>query len=231
VDGRAQAYLYDLLGEPVPYDDAVELQDQLAAARSQGAIPDTLVLLEHPPTLTLGRSTQLEQELPLGRAAYEALGWHVTSTERGGRSTFHGAGQLVAYPILDLRAHGQDLRRYVHDLQQALVLALGDLGVEARPGESEAWVGVFVEQRKIASIGIRAQSWIVSHGFALNVCCDLEPFGRFTACGLEGTPFTSVEAELGRPVALAEARAAVLERLGETFGLAFEPVPARAGAA
>src|SRR4051794_37930206 len=103
---RAAGYLYDLLGEPVPYVRATELQQDLAAARSQGAIPDTGILLEHPPTLTVGRSTDEAAELPLGAEGYAALGWDVVRTPRGGRATFHGPGQLVGYPILDLRAHG-----------------------------------------------------------------------------------------------------------------------------
>jgi lipoate-protein ligase B len=224
------AYVYDLLGEPVGYEQAFALQQHLAAARSQGAIPDTVVLLEHPPTLTIGRSTIREAELPLGVDGYRALGWEVVETDRGGRATFHGPGQLVGYPVLDLRGHGKDLRRYVHDLEQSLVLALAELGVEAGVREGPEHVGVWVRDRKIASLGVRADGWIVTHGFALNVDPDLTAFDRFAPCGLSDTAFTSVALELGRPVAIEEARDPVLAGLTEVFGLALEPVPVAAEA-
>jgi lipoate-protein ligase B len=230
VSDRDLAYLYDLLGEPVPYARGVELQTHLAAARSQSAIPDTIVVLEHPPTLTIGRSTDREQELPLGVAGYEALGWDVCETERGGRATFHGPGQLVGYPVLDLRAHGKDLRRYIHDLERALVLALADLGIEAHTREGAKNVGAWVGERKIASLGVRANGWIVTHGFALNVDPDLAAFEQFAACGLHGTRFTSVALELGRDVTLEEAREPVLTRLAEVLELRLEPVPDAADA-
>src|SRR4051794_15025065 len=204
------AYLYDLLGALTPYAEAVALQRDLAAARSQGAIPDTLLLLEHPPTLTLGRSTRRDEELPLGVDGYRALGWDVVDTDRGGRATYHGPGQLVAWPVLDLRAHGQDLHRYVRALEGALVDALADLGVDAGTRDGAEHVGVWVEDRKVASLGIAARSWIVTHGLALNVDLDLGAFDRFTACGLHETAYTSVAAELGRPVSLDDARDAVV---------------------
>ena len=138
---RPTAYLYDLLGEPVTYDRAAALQLDLAAARSQGAIPDTVILLEHPPTLTIGRSTDVDVELPLGAEGYQALGWDVVTTPRGGRATFHGPGQLVGYPILDLRAHGQDLRRYAHDLERVLVLASATSGSRRPPARAPTTSG------------------------------------------------------------------------------------------
>jgi lipoyl(octanoyl) transferase len=230
MEERAEGYLYDLLGRPVPYADAFDLQADLAAARSQGAIPDTVILLEHPPTLTLGARTREDEELPLRRVGYEALGWEVVRTDRGGRSTWHGPGQLVAYPILDLRAHGKDLRRYVHDLECAVMAALGDLGLEAhvRPEREHVgvWVGDAERPRKICSLGVRADGWIVRHGLALNVDPDLDAFAHFEACGLPGLEVTSVARELDRPVAVAEVAPLLVARLGETFGLRLEPVPA-----
>jgi lipoyl(octanoyl) transferase len=220
------AYVYDLLGTPLRYDEADAMQRNLAAARSQGAIPDTVLLCEHPPTLTLGRSSE-DDELPLGRAGYEALGWDVCDTDRGGRSTWHGPGQLVGYPILDLRDHGKDLRQYSHDLEQVIVLALGDMGVEATTREGAEWVGVYAAGGKIASIGIRAEGWIVRHGFALNVDCDLSAFGRFDACGLD-VPFTSVAEELGRPSTIADVREPVLRRMSEVLELELGLLPVRA---
>jgi lipoate-protein ligase B len=220
------AYVYDLLGTPLGYDEADAMQRNLAAARSQGAIPDTILLCEHPPTLTLGKSSD-PGELPLGREGYEALGWDVADTDRGGRSTWHGPGQLVVYPILDLREHGKDLRRYAHDLERLLVLALADMGIEATTREGPEWVGVYARDAKIASIGIRAQGWIVRHGLALNVDCDLSAFEHFNACGLD-VPFTSVAAELGRPFSVADAREPVLRRLGEVLQLDVSTLPVAA---
>jgi lipoyl(octanoyl) transferase len=229
MEERAEGYVYDLLGRPVPYAEALDLQAGLAAARSQGAIPDTILLLEHPPTLTLGSRTREAEELLLGRAAYEALGWEIAATDRGGRSTWHGPGQLVAYPILDLRAHGRDLRRYVHDLERAVVAALGDLGVDGHvrpePEHVGVWAGGAGRPRKICSLGIRANGWIVRHGLALNVDPDLEAFSHFEACGLPGLEVTSVARELGRPVAVSEAAGPLADRLGEVLGLRLEPLP------
>jgi lipoyl(octanoyl) transferase len=135
----------------------------------------------------------------------------------------------VAYPILDLRAHGRDLRRYVHDLEGAVVATLGDLGLDAHvrpaPEHVGVWVGNAGRPRKICSLGIRADRWIVRHGLALNVDPDLEAFTRFDACGLAGLEVTSVARELGRPVAVAEAAGPLSEHLGEALGLCLEPVP------
>jgi lipoate-protein ligase B len=224
---RHPAYLYDLLAEPIAYASAVELQQTLAAARSQGAVPDTVILCEHPATLTLGRSTVAAEELPLGLDAYRALGWDVHESERGGRSTWHGPGQLVCYPILDLRDHGRDLRRYAHDLERVAVGTLGALGIAgAVAGVDAEHVGVWVGGRKIASLGVRVEQWVSTHGIAINVDCDLSAFTRFNPCGLAGAEFTSVAAELGRPVPVAELREPLLDQLAEVFDLRLDPVPA-----
>jgi lipoate-protein ligase B len=222
------AYLYDLIGEPRPYAEVVGLMNGLAAERLEGAIPDTVIVCEHQPTLTLGRATRVEAELDRPVEAYQALGWAVERSDRGGRSTWHGPGQLVVYPVLDLREHGKDLRRYAHDLEATLIGALGDLGIAAAVRPGREYVGVWVEQRKIASLGIRASHWIVTHGIALNVSCQLDPFAQFAACGLPEAEFTSVSAELGRPVAMAEARDAVLARLEQVFALRLDPLPVAA---
>jgi lipoate-protein ligase B len=219
-------YVYDLLDRPRPFAEVDRLQLELAAARSQGAVPDTVVLCEHPPTLSLGRASDAEAELPGGEGAYRALGWDVLRADRGGRSTWHGPGQLVCYPILDLRDHGKDLRRYAHDLEQVVMGALAAFGIEAALGADREHVGVWVEDRKIASLGIRASNWIVRHGFALNVDCDLGAFARFRACGLDATPFTSIARELGRDVTVEEARGPVLAALAATFSLDLSAVPA-----
>ena len=189
-------------------------------------MPDTVILCEHPPTLTLGRASDAEAELPGGEEQYRALGWEVLRADRGGRSTWHGLGQLVCYPVLDLRGHGKDLRRYAHDLERVVIEALAELGVDAVAGEDREHVGVWVGDRKIASLGIRVDGWIARHGFALNVDCDLDAFARFRACGLDGTPFTSVARALGRPVTLAEARGPVLDALADVFSLELSAIPA-----
>jgi lipoate-protein ligase B len=225
-DADRPAYVYDLLGAPRAFAEVDRLQLDLAAARSQGAVPDTIVLCEHPPTLTLGRASDAEAELPGGEPAYRALGWEVLRADRGGRSTWHGPGQLVCYPILDLRDHGKDLRRYAHDLEQAVIDALASFGLAAEPGQDREHVGVWVDRRKIASLGIRASNWIVHHGFALNVDCDLDAFARFRACGLDATPFTSIARELGRDVTIEQARGPVLDSLAAVFSLELSAVPA-----
>jgi len=219
------AYLYDLLGEgPVPYAGAMELMADVAAARSQGAIPDTVILCEHAPTLSLGRAAN-ESELTLAPEAYAELGWDVVRSGRGGRSTWHGPGQLVAYPVLDLREHGRDIRAYAHALERVAVGALATLGVEAEAREGSEFVGVWVADRKVASLGVKVESWIATHGLALNVDCDTGAFARFDACGLGGAQFTTVAAELGRPVAMESARDAVVEALEGVFALDLTRLP------
>ncbi len=217
------AYLYRLPGT-TPYARGLAEQRDLAAARSQNAIPDVLVLLEHEEIVTLGTRTDAAAEVPdPGRLA--RVGIDVVDVGRGGRATYHGPGQLVGYPILDLRQYGRDLRRYVELLEETLVGALGDLGVpaEVRPGQD--FVGVWTSGRKIASLGIHVANWITTHGFALNVSNDLSRFSLFTPCGLAGAEFTSVSAELGREVSRAEAEEAIVRRFGEVFAVHFEELP------
>ena len=219
------AYVLDLLREPTPYDRAVELQIDLAAARSQGAVPDTIVLCEHPPTLTLGRSSDPAVELPDGEGAIRELGWEVVRSRRGGRSTWHGPGQLVCYPILDLREHGKDLRAYSDRLELVIVRALAAIGIESHAGETRETVGVWVRDRKLASLGVHADRWIVTHGLAINVDCDVTAFDRFNACGLEHTRFSSVALELGRPFGVGELRDPLLAALAEEFSLELSELP------
>ena len=217
------AYLYNL-GQ-VPYLEAWDLQRSLAAAVSQGAIPDTVLLLEHPPVITTGRRTD-EGELHVpGGADVE-----IVETDRGGKSTYHGPGQLVCYPILDLKRHGQDVKRYCRDLEEALVLTLAKLGVEGERIEGLTGVWLTRPPRKIASIGIHVSRWVTTHGYALNVDLDPAPFTQWiTACGLEDAAFTTVARELGRPMTVDEARAPALESLAEVFELKLEELPADGG--
>ncbi len=218
------AYLYDLPGV-TSYAAALALMGDLAAARSQGAIPDTLLLCEHEPVITLGTATDEAVELP-ARALLERRGIAVVQAGRGGKATYHGPGQLVGYPILDLTDHGRDVRAYVQTIEGALVAALADLGVPAVIRGGQELVGVWTtSDRKIASIGIHVARWISTHGFALNVSCDLAPFGLFTPCGLVDAELTSVERETGRTVHRDEATAAVVTRLGEALHRDWQALP------
>jgi len=209
----------------VPYREAWELQRSLAGAVSQGAIPDTIILLEHPPVVTLGRRTE-EGELHIPEGAEIEL----VETDRGGKSTFHGPGQLVCYPILDLRRHGQDVKHYCRDLEQALVQTLSAFGLEGTTIEGLTGVWLHPPPRKIASIGIHISKWVTTHGYALNVDLDPAPFTQWiTACGLEDAAFTTIARELGRPVTVDEVRPHALDALRDVFGLEFEDLPAEAG--
>jgi lipoyl(octanoyl) transferase len=206
----------------VPYVDAWEQQRALAEAVRVGAIPDTVMLLEHPPVITLGRRAE-DGELHVP----EGTDVDIVETDRGGKSTYHGPGQLVCYPILDLTRHGQDVKRYCRDLEDALIRTIGALGVEAT--RIEGLTGIWLERppRKIASIGVHIAKWITTHGYALNVDLDPAPFSEWiTACGLEDTAFTTVGRELGRPVSVDEVRPHAAAALEEVFGLSFDEMPA-----
>jgi lipoyl(octanoyl) transferase len=209
----------------VPYREAWELQRAVAGAVSQGAIPDTILLLEHPPVVTLGRRAD-DGELHIPEDAEVEL----VETNRGGKSTFHGPGQLVCYPILDLRRHGQDVKGYCRDLEEALIRTLAKLEVEGERIEGLTGVWLTRPPRKIASIGIHISRWVTTHGYALNVDLDPAPFTQWiTACGLEDAAFTTIARELGRPVTVDEVRPHALEALAEVFELELEELPADAG--
>jgi len=209
----------------VPYREAWELQRSLAGAVSQGAIPDTILLLEHPPVVTTGRRTdEGELHIPDGTEV------DLVETDRGGKSTFHGPGQLVCYPILDLRRHGQDVKRYCRDLEEALVQTLAAFGLEGQRIEGLTGVWLTRPPRKIASIGIHISKWVTTHGYALNVDLDPAPFTQWiTACGLEDAAFTTIARELGRPATVDEVRPHALDALAEVFGLELDELPADAG--
>ncbi len=209
----------------VSYRQAWELQSALAGAVSQGAVPDTVLLLEHPPVITLGRRTE-EGELHVP----EGAGVEIVETDRGGKSTYHGPGQLVCYPILDLSRHGEDVKKYCRDLEEALIRTLAPLGIAAT--RIDGLTGIWLERppRKIASIGVHISKWITTHGYALNVDLDLTPFTDWiTACGLEDAQFTTIARELGRPVTVDEVRPHAATALEETFEFRFEELSADDG--
>jgi lipoyl(octanoyl) transferase len=211
----------------VPYLEAWERQRALAAAVLRGEVPDTVLLLEHPPVITLGRRAE-EGELHVP----EGADVEIVHTDRGGKSTYHGPGQLVAYPIFDLKRHGQDVKRYCRDLEEALVRTLAAVGVDATRIEGLTGIWLTPPPRKIASIGVHISKWITTHGYALNVDLDPAPFTEWiTACGLEDTAFTTIARELDRPVPVDEVRPHAAAALGEVFGLAFEELPPEEGPA
>jgi lipoyl(octanoyl) transferase len=174
----------------VPYAEALAWQRELAEDRIAGRLPhDVLLLLEHPPVVTLGRNAHAAHLL-------QPAGIDVFEVERGGDVTFHGPGQLVGYPILDLHAYKQDLHWYLRTLEQALIEALGVLGIPAE--RNPGFTGVWTRGRKIASIGIHVKQWVTWHGFALNVTTDLTHFDRIVPCGIQGVEMTTVDREAGR---------------------------------
>ena len=203
------------------YRDAWQLQRSLAAAVSQGAIPETILLLEHPPTITTGRRTDPgELHVPEGVAV------EVVETDRGGKSTYHGPGQLVCYPILDLRHHGRDVKKYCRDLEQAIIATVAAFGLEATVIEGLTGVWLEAPPRKIASIGVHISRWITTHGYALNVDLDPAPFTEWiTACGLEDATFTSLAREAGGAVTVDEVRPHAAAAIADVFELALDELP------
>ena len=215
------AYLLNLPGL-MGYGDAFALQRSIAGAVSQGAIPDTVLLLEHHPVVTLGRRTDEAAELHLP----DGVDVEVVETDRGGKSTYHGPGQLVCYPILDLNRHGRDLRKYVRDLEQSIIATLGRFGVAGERIDGLTGVWLTSPPRKIASIGVHASRWVTTHGYALNVDLDPAPFTEWiTACGLDDAQFTTMSHELRRPLTVDDVRPAAAEAIGSVFGLELEAFP------
>jgi lipoyl(octanoyl) transferase len=202
----------------VDYREALDLQRSLAEQVGAGELPDTVLFLEHPPTITLGRRTEPgEVHVPDGADV------DIVEVDRGGKSTYHAPGQLVCYPILDLGRHGRDVKRYCRDLEEALIRTVGAFGVEATRIEGLTGVWLDSPPRKIASIGIHLTRWISTHGYALNVDLDPAPFTDWiTACGLDGAMFTSIAREAGRPVSVDEVRPAAAQAFADVFGVALE---------
>jgi lipoyl(octanoyl) transferase len=197
----------------VDYRAALELQVRLREGRQAGELPDTLLLLEHPPVYTRGRRSQAG-ELPMGEAWYRTQGIEIVRTDRGGKLTYHGPGQLVGYPIMRI----SDVVAYLRTMEAALVAALRDAGVQAGP--REGLTGVWVGERKIGSIGVHVSRGVTTHGFAINVENDLQPFEWVVPCGLEGVRMTSLARETSAPAPgiLRRFRELVSRRFAEAFG-------------
>jgi lipoyl(octanoyl) transferase len=192
----------------VGYQEALDLQAGLVDERRRGDVGDLLLLLEHPPVITLGVKTRnTRTNIVASDTQLAAAGVGVFQSGRGGDVTYHGPGQLVGYPIFDLNPHRRDVHRYVRDIEEALILAAASLGVTAArvPGLTGIWVG----RDKLAAIGVRISRWITSHGFAFNVSTNLSHFDLIVPCGIQGRGVTSLEQLLGRAVPMAEVEAAV----------------------
>jgi lipoyl(octanoyl) transferase len=207
----------------IDYREAWELQRRLAALRAAGSIPDTLLLLEHPPTITVGRSAR-NNHIVAGADELRAMGVSVIETDRGGDVTYHGPGQLVGYPILNLQSapHSPDLHRYLRSLEETLIRALAANNVEAGrfPGYTGVWTGMgSPAPAKIAAIGIKTSRWITMHGFAFNICTNMRHFELIVPCGIQGYGVTSLAAVLHRPISVLEAVPAVVDAFADTFRL------------
>ena len=194
----------------VDYAAAHRLQIELQAKRIAGDIDDTVLLLEHPAVLTMGRSSK-EQHLLASREALEARGITVHEVGRGGDVTYHGPGQLVAYPIIDLKPDHKDVRKYVWSLEETMIRTCSDFGLTA--GRVEGLNGAWVGERKVGAVGVRISRWVTMHGLAMNVSSDLSHFEMIVPCGIQDKAVTSVSAELGRTVEVAE----VIEPMARHF--------------
>jgi lipoyl(octanoyl) transferase len=201
----------------VAYDEALELQRGLVEARKAGSIPDQLLLLQHPPVITLGAKVRNDRSHVLAsEAALDEAGVALFEAGRGGDVTYHGPGQLVGYPILDLRPDRCDVHQYVRDLEQVMIDAAATFGVEAArvPGLTGAWAG----RDKLAAIGVRISRWVTSHGFAFNVSTDLAHFDLIVPCGITDRGVTSLSRLLGRDVSVGAVEDAVIEAFAGVFG-------------
>jgi len=211
----------------VPYEDALELQRALARDRISGAIPeDMLLLLEHPPVVTLGRATKARNMIS-SPEFLASRGVQLFEVERGGDVTFHGPGQLVGYPIIDLKRHRLDLHWYLRQVEQALIDTLAEYSIPAE--RNVGFTGVWTRGRKIGSIGVHARDWVTWHGFALNVTTDLSYFDLIIPCGIDGVTMTSIEREVGIPDSqLPQVNIETAADLAaEAFGNLFNLVPTR----
>ena len=206
-----------------PYDVILDLQRRLVRSRRrEGGVGDVLILLEHEPTITLGRKARDEHVL-IPWEELRAKGFQVHRVERGGGVTYHGPGQLVGYPILDLTGFRRDVGWYVRSLEEVLIRTLADFGLDAKSRTGDM-TGVWIGNAKVAAIGARIRDWVSYHGFALNVDPDMDHFGLIIPCGLRDTEVTSMAEELRRPVAVTEVRPILARRFSEVFETTLEHI-------
>jgi lipoate-protein ligase B len=208
----------------ISYADATALQKSLVAARKADAVPDLLLLCEHPHVITLGRNGQSEH-LQASDHVLRQMGVEFHSSDRGGDITYHGPGQIVGYPILQLGAIRRDVVWYVRMLEEAMIRATADFGIAARrvDGKTGVWVDANGGEEKLAAIGVHISRWVTSHGFAFNVSTDLRYFDLIVPCGIAGCRVTSLERSLGRPVRCDEVASRIAAHFGEIFGFAMQP--------
>jgi lipoyl(octanoyl) transferase len=214
-DGHLPPEIWCVRRGLVPYSDALREQKELEGYRQTGRVPDVLLLLEHPPVYTRGRRSEAG-ELPMGEDWYRAQGIDVVQTDRGGRITYHGPGQLVGYPIMSLKPYRDDVEQYIRRMEAAIIATLADVGIVAGP--IEGLTGVWThEPRKIASIGVHVSRGVTTHGFAINVNNDLQPFEWIVPCGIENCRMTSVSRELGAQFDMARFMDVVSREIGVAY--------------
>jgi len=194
------------------YKETLELQHRLVELRAEARLPDVLLLVEHPHVVTMGKSAKTENILSRTLPVYEI--------ERGGDVTYHGYGQLVGYPIMDLSSRGKDIRTYLRNLEKTLIETLAHFGITAQriQGRTGVWVG----EKKIASIGVAVRSWITFHGFALNVSTDLSYFAKINPCGYHSSIMTSMKEQLGREISIADVKGPLIDAFGKVFDTELE---------
>jgi lipoyl(octanoyl) transferase len=209
----------------IAYAPACELQHRTVEARKTGAIPDVLFLCEHPHVITLGRNGKLEN-LRATDGVLRQMNVEFHPSDRGGDITYHGPGQIVGYPILDLTEHRRDVRWYVHQLEEIMIRATHDFGIEAHrvEGMHGIWLGTLAGAEKLAALGVHLSRWVTSHGFAYNVSTDLRYFDLIVPCGITDKRATSLERALGRGINQCEAAAALVRQFGEVFERKLIPV-------
>jgi lipoyl(octanoyl) transferase len=210
----------------IEYGEAYELQKKLHRERLIGMISDTLLLLEHPPTITIGRSGSMENVL-VSKERLTQEGITLFSIERGGDVTYHGPGQLVGYPIMDLSSRGRDIQRYVRDIEEVLIRTLRDFSIDAARDEHHA--GVWVGNEEIAAIGLSVRRWVTTHGFALNVNPNLEYFSYINPCGFSDRRATSMAEVLGHTPSMDEVINSVINKCSEVFGMSIQASSEKGG--
>jgi lipoyl(octanoyl) transferase len=200
----------------VPYSEGLQIQEQLVAERQAGRIVDVLLLLEHDPVFTMGRNSRAENVL-VSSEALKARGFEIFETGRGGDVTYHGPGQVVGYPILELPTDRRDVHRYVRDLEEVMIRTCAGYGITASriAGKTGTWVGT----EKVGAIGVRIARWVTSHGFALNVTNDLGPFQMIVPCGIRDHGVTSLSRLLGRSVTVGDAAGRLADQVATVFDL------------